>query len=248
MSVTVSLFLLFLSVAHFFLVCFCVFLSVCLYLFRFHQAMLLVLNEAQIEIARLLVQLSLADRFSYLLFSSHLISPLLFASFSISSILSSPLLFSPILFSSPLWFCLLVSLHALSCSYRPLRDMMNTGGKGRTRSLAFEHQVRSLLATGSSARAAREQLLQSAREFLRPETAQAYELQVPNLRWFQGQREALGNEAWLYGMIELTRANECLQHGFDETLIDDTPTLNQWALLHDTVCRSLSEEYGGRNC
>ncbi len=72
---------------------------------------------------------------------------------------------------------------------------MNTGGKGRAGSLAFEHQVQSLLATGSSARAAREQLLQSAREFLRPETAQAYELQVPNLRWFQGQREALGNEA-----------------------------------------------------
>ncbi len=109
---------------------------------------------------------------------------------------------------------------------------MNTGRKGRPRSLAFEHQVRSLLATGSSARAAREQLLQSAREFLRPETAQAYELQVPSLRWFQGQREALGNEAWLYGMIEQTRANECLQHGFDETSIDGTPTLNQWVLLH----------------
>ncbi len=33
-------------------------------------------------------------------------------------------------------------------------------------------------------------------------------------------------------MVELTRANECLQHGFDETSIDGTPTLNQWVLLH----------------
>jgi hypothetical protein len=33
-------------------------------------------------------------------------------------------------------------------------------------------------------------------------------------------------------MIELCRANECLQHGSDETSIDGTPTLNQWVLLH----------------
>jgi hypothetical protein len=32
-------------------------------------------------------------------------------------------------------------------------------------------------------------------------------------------------------MVELSRANECLQHGFDETSIDGTPTLNQWVLL-----------------
>jgi hypothetical protein len=32
-------------------------------------------------------------------------------------------------------------------------------------------------------------------------------------------------------MIELCRANECLQHGFDETTIDGTQTLNQWVLL-----------------
>jgi hypothetical protein len=56
--------------------------------------------------------------------------------------------------------------------------------------------------------------------------------QVPNLRWFQGQRETLGNEAWLYSMIELSRANVVLQHGFDETSINGTPTLNQWVLLH----------------
>ncbi len=76
---------------------------------------------------------------------------------------------------------------------------------------------------------------------------------MPNLRWyvspcpnsssltltsqphtslrFQQQREALGNEAWLYAMIELTRAEKVLQWGFDETSIDGTPTLNQWVLI-----------------
>jgi hypothetical protein len=100
-------------------------------------------------------------------------------------------------------------------------------------SSGFEQRVRCILASGCSARAAREQLLQAARMFLRPDAARAYADLVPNLRWFQGQREALGNEAWLYSMVELTRANECLQHGFDETsIIDGTPTLNQWILLH----------------
>jgi hypothetical protein len=109
--------------------------------------------------------------------------------------------------------------------------MVASSGKGRARSYTFEHQVRSLLASGCSARAAREQLLQSAQAFLRPESAEAYAALVPNVRWFQRQREGLGNEAWLYSMIELTRAQECLQHGFDETSIDGVPTLNQWVLL-----------------
>ncbi len=107
---------------------------------------------------------------------------------------------------------------------RPVNYMLATSGTGRPRSAAFEHQVRSLLASGCSARATREQLLQSARMFLRPDAAAAYANVVPNLRWFQAHREALGNEAWLYSMVELTRANECLQHGFDETSIDGTPT------------------------
>ena len=110
--------------------------------------------------------------------------------------------------------------------------MLAAAGQGRPRSVAFERMVRSLLASGSSARSAREHLVQSAREFLRPESADAYASTVPNLRWFQGQREGLGNEAWLYSMVEVSRANECLQHGFDETSIDGTPTLNQWVLLH----------------
>ncbi len=75
--------------------------------------------------------------------------------------------------------------------------MLAATGRGQPRSVAFERMVRSLLASGSSARSAREHLLQSARNFLRPESADAYATMVPNLRWFQGQREGLGNEAWL---------------------------------------------------
>jgi hypothetical protein len=48
---------------------------------------------------------------------------------------------------------------------------------------------------------------------------------------FQHQREALGNEAWLYSMIEVARAKKVLQWGFDETSIEGTPTLNQWVLV-----------------
>ncbi len=110
--------------------------------------------------------------------------------------------------------------------------MLASRGQGRPHSGDFERQVRSLLASGCSARAARDQLLQSARAFLRPNAAEAYTNVIPNVQWFQGQREALGNEAWLYGMVEIAQANECLQHGFDETSIDGTPTLNQWVLLH----------------
>jgi hypothetical protein len=67
--------------------------------------------------------------------------------------------------------------------------------------------------------------------YLRAESFQVYSQLVPNVRWFQSQREALGNEAWLYSMVELCRAEECIQHGFDETSIDGNPTLNQWVLL-----------------
>ena len=62
---------------------------------------------------------------------------------------------------------------------RALTEMVASSGKGRARSFAFEHQVRSLLASGCSARAAREELLQSARAFLRPESAELYTSLVP---------------------------------------------------------------------
>ncbi len=127
---------------------------------------------------------------------------------------------------------------------RAVTDMTATG-KGRPKSLAFEHQVRTILASGCSARAALAQVLGSARVYLPPATFAAYELLVPNLRWYvslspllQVQPKhhsigvgSLGNEVWLYAMIELARAEQVLQWGFDETSIDGTPTLNQWVLI-----------------
>ncbi len=60
---------------------------------------------------------------------------------------------------------------------------MTAPGSGRPKSFAFEHQVRTILASGCSARAAMEQLLSSARVYLSPENFAEYELLVPNKRW-----------------------------------------------------------------
>ncbi len=57
---------------------------------------------------------------------------------------------------------------------------MTAPGRGRPKSFAFEHQVRTILASGCSARAAMEQLLSSARVYLSPEIFAEYELLV---RW-----------------------------------------------------------------
>ncbi len=143
-------------------------------------------------------------------------------------------------------------------------EEMKGPNKGRPKSLAFEHQVRTILASGCSARAAQDHVLSSARVYLTSAAFAEYEQHVPNKRWsypstpdpkptstpkqyfcpssskhpqhrFQHQLEALGNEAWLYSMVELARAKEVLQWGFDETSIDGTPTLNQWVLVRNGV-------------
>jgi hypothetical protein len=60
---------------------------------------------------------------------------------------------------------------------------MTAPGSGRPKSFAFEHQIRTVLASGCSARAAREQVLTSARVYLSPEVCKVYESMVPNKRW-----------------------------------------------------------------
>ena len=60
---------------------------------------------------------------------------------------------------------------------------MTAPGSGRPKSFEFEHQVRTVLASGCSARAAQEQVLSSARAYLSPEVFSVYELMVPNTRW-----------------------------------------------------------------
>ncbi len=60
---------------------------------------------------------------------------------------------------------------------------MTAPGKGRPKSLAFEHQVRTILASGCSARAPVANVLGSARVYLTAAPFQQYEQLVPNLRW-----------------------------------------------------------------
>jgi hypothetical protein len=108
---------------------------------------------------------------------------------------------------------------------------MKNKGKGRPLSHEFEHFARKLLASSCSAKVARDHILISARFFVRPRIFEGYVRRVPQLRWFQGQREALGNEAWLYSMVELAGVEFVHQWGFDETCIDGTSTLNQWTLI-----------------
>jgi hypothetical protein len=60
---------------------------------------------------------------------------------------------------------------------------MKGPGKGRPMSLSFEHHVRTILASGCSARAAVEQVLSSARVFLPPPAFAEYERHVPTKRW-----------------------------------------------------------------
>jgi hypothetical protein len=60
---------------------------------------------------------------------------------------------------------------------------MTAPGKGRPKSLAFEHQVRTILASGCSARAAVSNVLGSARVYLTAAAFEQYEKSVPNLRW-----------------------------------------------------------------
>jgi hypothetical protein len=60
---------------------------------------------------------------------------------------------------------------------------MSARGSGWPKSFAFEHQVRTILASGCSARAAMEQVLTSVRVYLSLEVYSVYELMVPNKRW-----------------------------------------------------------------
>jgi hypothetical protein len=49
--------------------------------------------------------------------------------------------------------------------------------------------------------------------------------------WFDKLREEVGIESWLCAFIAIAGVDEVLQHGFDETMINRTSTMNQWCLL-----------------
>ena len=117
-----------------------------------------------------------------------------------------------------------------------LSQLITGQGKGRGKSLQFQFAARTFLATGCSARSARDQMLVSAQLFLSSAKFILFEHQVPSERWFRYQRKGLGYEAWLYSMLRVANCEAILQWGFDETSLDGTPTLNQWVLIQESMC------------
>ncbi len=88
----------------------------------------------------------------------------------------------------------------------------------------FEFAARTVLATGCSARAAKDNLLVGARLFLPPDKYEKLENDVPGERWFRDQRKGLCYEAYLHSMIRSAKCDSILQWGFDETrYINPTP-------------------------
>ncbi len=90
------------------------------------------------------------------------------------------------------------------------------------------------MATGSSTRSCREQLLLSAMYFVKDTEAQeAFLDEVPVIPWFNKQREALANEAYLYSLTRLAQCEAVEQWGFDESGLDGIPSLNQWCRIRE---------------
>lgn len=98
-----------------------------------------------------------------------------------------------------------------------LSRLITGTGKGRGKSLEFEFAARTILATGCSARAARDQLLVTGQLFLHSSKYEIFANQIPSERWFRYQRKGLGYEAWLYSMLRVAKCESILQWGFDET-------------------------------
>jgi hypothetical protein len=99
--------------------------------------------------------------------------------------------------------------------------------RGKPLKGTFVRHCRTLFATGSSARSVREQLFVNATFFLSVEGYGEFMESMPELRWFQTQREGLGNESMLYSFMAIAMCDEVVQWGFDETSSNGIPpTLN----------------------
>ena len=105
--------------------------------------------------------------------------------------------------------------------------------KGITRQ--FEEHVRCTLATGATARQVQDMLLLDGNFMLAPEDAKEFCMSLPQIRWFQSQREGLGIESYLYSFMRIAGASRVVQWGFDESTLDGVSCLNQWALLEFPV-------------
>lgn len=98
-----------------------------------------------------------------------------------------------------------------------LASLFTGTGTGRGKSPQFEFAARTILATGCSARAAKDQILVAAKLFLPPNKYELFEHDVPSERWFRYQRKGLGYEGWVYSMLRVAKCDSILQWGFDET-------------------------------
>jgi hypothetical protein len=82
--------------------------------------------------------------------------------------------------------------------------------------------------------------LVDASYFLASDEAAIFTSTVPQIRWFQAQREGLGLESYLYGFMRIAGASRIIQWGFDESTLDGVSCLNQWAMVESPL-----EEGGG---
>ncbi len=78
---------------------------------------------------------------------------------------------------------------------------------------SLEFAARTILATGCSARAAKDNMLVAANLFLARAHYIEFEQEVPSDRWFRSQRKGLGYEAWLYSMLRVAKCDSILQWG-----------------------------------
>ena len=120
------------------------------------------------------------------------------------------------------------------------------GTRGKPLGAAFVNHCRTLLATGGSARSVREQIALNGIFFLEEDNARSFQEQLPEVRWFQFQRESMGLESMVFTFIRLARAERVDQWGFDETALDGVPTLNQWCrVMEDNEAVTLTIECAG---
>ena len=109
----------------------------------------------------------------------------------------------------------------------------HTEQRGQPMKERFVQHTRTLLATGASARSVREQLLLDASFFLMLEEYGLFSAAIPSKRYFQLQREGLGNESLVYSFLAIAKCDEVCQWGFDETSLNGIPTLNQWCRVQE---------------
>jgi hypothetical protein len=95
----------------------------------------------------------------------------------------------------------------------------------------FEEHSRRLVSTGTSAEQRRRHVMLNSNFVLHGEALE--NVVVPSLSWFQKQRETVRLHSWSCAMLAIAGAEAVLQHGHDETQIDEVSTFNQWCLIHD---------------